>query len=504
MSSSRAARTDRVSITVKAPRSAFSGVWTLAASSMLAAVALPAQVTRVPTRIVRAGPQGTDGARNLDEFGAAVWGAWIGGRGIVAIGAPRAGSKAWPDVGAVIVLADRKPLWRVKGRRPQDTFGWNLAAIDREGAGVPDALAIAAVQTWGFFNEPGPGPGRIELRRLSDGELLCEASGQVTGDRFGSSLCAVQDLDHDGFAEIAIGATEEGREPGPPPRIGYVSVLSTKDGSVFWTAHGAETDRRFGASLALGADCDQDGLDDLFVGAPGRDDKHVGRIAVISSSSGKELASIDPNDSWIELGSSLLTARDLDSDACRDVLAVGLQPISERTVKAFVYLISGADLGLRAITSYDNLRLAESFGHIPLALGRAGDGSARIAVGLPGGSDDQMSECEGAVEICDLSGARVARFEPGGLEWKRIGDGFFFTGTSVAAIQDAPVDQESTWLVGAPGFLCLGSVAIVAGTDWNGRQLLVEDEFLERKKALGPPGKAPRFGSLGREDPRKP
>ena len=89
-----------------------------------------------------------------------------------------------------------------------------------------------------------------------------------------------------------------------------------------------------------------------------------------------------------------------------------------------------------------------------------------------------MSEVEGGVEILDLSGERAARFEPGVLEGKRIDSSFLFMGTSVAAIQDATADQESTWLVGAPGFLCWGSVAIVQGTNWKGRQLLVEGDFL--------------------------
>jgi hypothetical protein len=250
-----------------------------------------------------------------------------------------------------------------------------------------------------------------------------------------------------------------------------------------WTASGAAEDRGFGASIARCADLDEDGFDDLLVGAPGEDEEEPsGRIVALSAKSGNVLRVVDLKSRGLGLGSSLLSAGDLDGDGCADVLAVALEPLPFHAVTAHVLLVSGQELQVREIAQFEHLRPARYFCRIPLALGRSQDGLPRIAVGLPGHSGRQFGETVGAVEIVDLSGARVARFEPGELEKERVGpDGHRFTGACVASIETFPAaESESTWLVGATGAFCWGSVAIVEGKDWKGRQLLVENEFFRR------------------------
>jgi len=473
-----------------------------------------AQNVHVPTRTVYAGPQGGDLRPRSGRFGCALWGGRVGGREIVAIGASQAGSRAQPEFGEVIVLEDRKVAWRARGRRAQDALGSSLVAVDRKGVGTPDVLAIGAVQGWGSFSEPACGPGRIELRRLTDGELIWEAAGSNLGDWCGAALCPLEDLNGDGFTEIAVGATQRGGNRGKASKPGACAVLSTKDGSVIWTASGRSDDRLFGESLARIADLDHDGFDDLLVGAPGQDEeKACGRIAVLSAASGIELTSLDWRSDGVALGSSLLSAGDLDGDGCIDVLGIALESNGINPVRARVVLVSGADLQVREIGKVSPLWPSVYYWKLPLALGHSQEGLARIAVGLPGRSGDQFHDSLGGVEVIDLSGSRVARFEPDELERKRVGgDGIedLNTGVCVAAIDGARADQDTTWLVGATGFFCWGSVAIAEGTDWKNRQLIVENELFKRPRgfdtrtSVSPPAKAPRFGSLGREDPRKP
>jgi hypothetical protein len=470
------------------------------------------QNARIPTRVVYAGPQGGNVTPRAGQFGSALWGGRVGGHEIIAIGAPYAGCEARPDVGELVVLEDRKIAWRAKGRCARDMFGSSLAALDHKDAG--SALAIGAIQGWGTHGKSSCGPGRVELRKLSSGELLWEATGDKMGDWFGDALCALEDLDGDGCSEIAVGATQGGRAPSASILPGSCAVLSSRDGSRLWTTSGRPEDRRFGFSLARIADLDEDGVDDLLVGAPGRDEEtECGRIVALSAASGAELASIDLTSSGLRLGSTLLSAGDLSGDSCRDVLAVALEPVHFKSVTARVLLVSGNHLELHEIGRIENLFPRYALWEIPLALGHSREGSSRIIVGLPGQSAGQFSESLGSAELIDLSGARVARFEPDRLEQERTGSdwsGHLNTGACVAAIEGAPVDQDSIWLIGAPGFFCWGSVAIVRGTDWKGRQLVVENELFHRPVGFDTraggiaPGKPPRFGSLGREDPRKP
>jgi hypothetical protein len=310
-----------------------------------------------------------------------------------------------------------------------------------------------------------------------------------------------------------VGAPQGGRAPWASIFPGYCAVLSSRDGSRLWTKSGASEDRRFGASLARIADLDEDGLDDLLVGAPGRnEEKPSGRIVALSAASGRELASIDRSSAGLTLGTSLQSAADLDGDWCPDALAIALEP-KPYAVIVRVLLVAGDDLELREIARFENVRPSYVFWKVPLASGHSREGVARIAVGLPGQSAGQFDDKLGSVGVLDLSGARVARFEPDQLEQERVGSdwyGHLNTGTCVAAIEGTPADQDTTWLVGAPGFFCWGSVAIVQGTDWKGRQLVVENELFHRPVGFDTragwirPGRAPRFGSLGREDPRKP
>jgi hypothetical protein len=208
-----------------------------------------------------------------------------------------------------------------------------------------------------------------------------------------------------------------------------------------------------------------------------------------------------------------LSAGDVDGDGCSDVLAIALEPNDLNPVKARVVLVSGADLQVREIGKVSPLWPSVYFWKLPLALGHSQDGFARIAVGLPGRSGEQFPDSTlGAVEVLDLSGSRVGRFEPDQLERSRIGGKGIEdlnTGVCVAAIEGAPSDQGTSWLVGAPSFFGWGSVAIAEATDWKGRQLVVENELFKRpigfdtRTGANPPAKAPRFGSLGREDPRE-
>jgi hypothetical protein len=180
-----------------------------------------------------------------------------------------------------------------------DEWGAALVLADLNGDGCAD-LAVGAPGENGatgavtiLYGTPAGlrGAGAQQLSQNSPG-LRGEAE---PNDRFGTALAA-GDFDDDGIADLAVGAP--GEAFGTAYQAGWVSVLyGAKDGlnrgrAARSLAQGEknlgsvpEDDDRFGAALAAG-DFDDDGRDDLAVGAPGENGAAGTVHVVISTATG--------------------------------------------------------------------------------------------------------------------------------------------------------------------------------------------------------------------------
>jgi hypothetical protein len=118
---------------------------------------------------------------------------------------------------------------------------------------------------------------------LREREIARDTSGFTgalqPGDRFGSALVTLGDLDGDGVAELAVGAP--GDDDGNRDRGALWILFPAQDGTVRQQRRvagssdlGAALDNfdEFGSALATLGDLDGDGLRELAVGAPGDDD----------------------------------------------------------------------------------------------------------------------------------------------------------------------------------------------------------------------------------------
>ena len=243
-------------------------------------------------------PDVPDAVEPFDSFGASLaCGDFDGdGRDDLAVGSPGEtiggdlqagavfvvpGSATGLNTAASIVLHQDLPL--VTGEaEPNDRFGAALVAADFEGGGFAD-LVVGAPGENGqrgalhvFFGRATGLPSADFIQRDETGI----GGLSEDGDAFAATLAA-GDFDGDGHDDLAIGIpTEDSGVRGSNTDCGQVGVLYGAPAGFafgrtqFWVQEAilgtgtSEAGDAFGSALAAG-DFDEDGRDDLAVGAPG-------------------------------------------------------------------------------------------------------------------------------------------------------------------------------------------------------------------------------------------
>ncbi len=301
---------------------------------------------------------------NNDQFGSAVAGIGdLNGDGFadIAVGAPF-DDDGGDDRGAVWVLfmnADGSVAGTAKISDEQnvfngdlndgDHFGNAIARLgDLDGDGVSE-LAVGAELAnlngtrkgvvWILFMNSD---GSVKLaRRIGDGEGDFK-DNLSADDHFGSALAGIGDLDGDGIPDLAVGADQY--DGGGSNRGAIWVLFMTSDGKVRderrITAGESDfqgniaDDDHFGGAIANIGDLNDDGVNDLAVGAESNDDGGSDRGAVwilfmktngkvndetkISSTDGKFNQNMDNGDAF---GSALAGVGNLNSDKGVDIAA---------------------------------------------------------------------------------------------------------------------------------------------------------------------------------------
>jgi len=163
-----------------------------------------------------------------------------------------------------------------------DRFGSAVAGIgDLNGDGVPD-LAVGANQD----SDGGSNRGAVWILFMNtDGtvdssEKISQTKGKFNGDlndgdRFGSAIADIGDLDGDGVVDLAVGAPQD--DDGGQDRGAVWILFMDSDGSVQSETKLSSDDNfdgnlsdgdQFGSAIADIGDLDGDGNTDLSVGAP--------------------------------------------------------------------------------------------------------------------------------------------------------------------------------------------------------------------------------------------
>jgi hypothetical protein len=174
------------------------------------------------------------------------------------------GAPGDPQQGRVYLVSGRTgaTITAYASPRSGDQFGWYLANLpDIDGDGRDDLVVGAPVA---FFD--GEQLGAVDVISSASGQILVEITGDRADKLFGEMLEPIDDLDGDGFADLAIGASGMAANPDRGP--GEVFFHSGKTGALLRWLGGRQDGELYGRALAVVGDLDDDGMEDLAIGAP--------------------------------------------------------------------------------------------------------------------------------------------------------------------------------------------------------------------------------------------
>ena len=99
--------------------------------------------------------------------------------------------------------------------------------------------------------------------QCTHGELYT-FTGEAAYDRFGFSVSGAGDVNNDGYSDLIVGAVWN---DAGGSSAGRAYVYSGQTGGLLYTFTGEAADDRFGVSVSGAGDVNNDGYDDLIVGA---------------------------------------------------------------------------------------------------------------------------------------------------------------------------------------------------------------------------------------------
>ncbi len=351
-------------------------------------------------------------------------------------------------------------LYRFDGAYQWDGLGYSVShAGDVNGDGFDDIIVGAP-----FANPSGMGDaGSAYVFSGMDGSLLRQFDGPASGDWMGYSVSGAGDVNSDGFADLIIGAPWT--DVNGDYDAGSAYVYSGYDGSLLRRFDGTSKWFLLGDSVSGAGDVNNDGFDDVIVGAPEADPHLIqaaGSAFVYSGADGSLLWRFNGTDSGSYLGDSVSGAGDMNGDGFDDVI-VGV-PYADpggTTNGGSVYVLSGADGSplhqFHGTGDYDRLGISVSdAGDVN------GDGTVDLIAGAPYANPNI---------VYDSGSAFVYSGADGSLLWQFNGtDVEDYLGYSVSGAGDVNGDGLDDIIIGAPwadpgGNNYAGSAFVHSGAD---------------------------------------
>ena len=203
-------------------------------------------------------------------------------------------------------------IWTFTREAEFDHFGWSVSGagdVDNDGyedliVGIPYSALAKQPQACVYSGQTG--------------EKLWLFTADSPGDQFGHSVSGAGDVNNDGTPDVIVGALQLL----PDPDSGQAYVYSGQTGDLLWTFTGEGVHEYFGVSVSGAGDVNKDGFDDVIVGAPcnsagGWD---AGRAYCYSGLRGGLLCTFTGDAADNHFGHSVSGAGDVNNDGFDEVI----------------------------------------------------------------------------------------------------------------------------------------------------------------------------------------
>lgn len=228
-------------------------------------------------------------------------------------------------------------------------------------------------------------------RRIANGSPSASATSPRFANSFGFSVARIGDMNGDGFDDVAVGAPGDGLTHAGRVFV-YFGSTSGLAASPAFTVGGNISGERFGTSVSGAGDLNGDGYDDLIIGAPfyTNGEFEEGTVAILYGSAIADSIPdlwIESNQAFASFGTSVSGAGDVNGDGYADVI-VGAPYFDSGAGdegRAFVYAGSGTGLLTSPVWTTDGSRSGASLGWSVSGAGDIDhDGYSEVVVGEPG------------------------------------------------------------------------------------------------------------------------
>jgi MYXO-CTERM domain-containing protein len=340
------------------------------------------------------------------------------------------------------------------GEATGNWFGWSVSgAGDVNNDGYDDVIVGACNYS--------SGTGRAYVYTGSASGVSTTAAttltGEATGIRFGWSVSDAGDVNNDGYDDVIVGAFKYSYSTGRAyVYTGSASGVSTTAAT---TLTGEATGNQFGLSVSGAGDVNNDGYDDVIVGAL-RYSSNIGRTYVYAGSasgvSTTAVTTLTGGGSGYYFGLSVSGAGDVNGDGYDDVI-VGAYGYSSDTGRAYVYAGSASGVSSTAATTLTGEATGNQFGWSVSDAGDVNnDGYDDVIVGATGYSSGTGRAYEYAGSASGVS-TTAATTLTGEATYSEFGN-------SVSGAGDVNNDGYDDVIVGARGFSSTGRAYLYAGS----------------------------------------
>ena len=273
-------------------------------------------------------------------------------------------------------------------------------------------------------------------------------TGEASPDEFGVSVSGAGDVNNDGFDDLIVGAFHNNSGGAT---AGRAYVYSGQNGAVLHTFTGEAAGDKLGVSVSGAGDVNNDGFADLIVGARENDagGNNAGRAYVYSGQNGALLHTFtgEAADDWF--GNHVSGAGDVNNDGFADLIVGALYHDAGGPDAGRAYVYSGQNGAV--LHTFTGEVFGDRFGNSVSGAGDVNsDGFADLVIGAYA-NDAGGNDAGRAYVYSGQNGAVLHTFTG-----EAANDNF---GTSVSEAGDANNDSFADLIVGAPHNDAGGSAA---------------------------------------------